>query len=262
MNENQERVLMGYVGFLFVEGGYISTYEYRRLNYITTADSCYVSRVDKNKGNPLTDTTKWICIASGAAATAAATQCLQRIEELNELITQLQRERTAIQDASAVTVETAAALAQIESKMADVMSMSDTMEQMLSEVRSATNAANQAYALASQIEGVNVMAGKPASMALRYVTEARVGVYVKIEAVIYPDTANQSVVFIPLGGAVVTPDGVVKSPAEAGTVKVYVVCTEQSGVWKEVSIVFREGSALCQHDGTVLTQADGQSLYV
>jgi len=261
-NNNQERVLMGYVGFIEVPGGYQSEYEYRRLHYITTEDSCYVSKADKNKGNPLTDTTKWLCIANGKPATEAARNCLERIAELNRLLVQLSAAIVNIEDASGVTAETRAALADLQTRMADAQALEDELSALVADVRNATKAANDAYAIASQIEGVDVMAGKPATLTLTHIAEAPLGVDVQISATIQPSTANQSVVFIPIGSTQVTPDGLVKSPAEAADVSLYVVSTEESGVWKQVTIRYRVPEPLAQDDGTQLTQDDGTTLEV
>lgn len=254
---NQDRVFMGWVGFIEVPGGYRGDYTYRRMNYITTEDSCYVSKADNNKGNPLTDTTKWVCIANGKPATTAAQTCLERINELNRLLTQLAAAITKVEDASGVTADARAALADLQSKLAGMTETKETLEALVADVYNATAAANRAYAIATQIEGVNVMATKPATMTLDYVASAPVGVDVQINVTLQPSTANQSVVFVPLGGADVTPAGLVKSPAEAGDVKLYVVSTEQSGVWRQVTISYRAPSPLTQDDGTVLTQDDG-----
>lgn len=255
--KNQERVFMGWVGFIEVPGGYRADYTYRRLHYITTDDSCYISKADNNKGNPLTDTTKWLCIANGKPATEAAQTCLERINELNRLLTQLAAAIVKVEDASGVTADARAALADLQAQLANMNETKETLEALVADVYNATTAANRAYALATQIEGVNVMATKPATMTLDYVTSAPVGVDVQIKVALRPLTANQSVVFIPFSGATVTPDGLVKSPAAAGDVSLYVVSTEQSGVWRQVTISYHAPSALTQDDGTVLTQDDG-----
>ena len=253
---------MGYVGFIEVPGGYQSGYNYRRLQYITTEDSCYVSKADNNKGNPLTDTTKWLCIANGKPATEAAKTCLERIAELNRLMAQLSTAIVNVEDASGVTAETRAALADLQTRMADVAGLEEELAALVADVRNATAAANSAYAIASQIDGVDVQAGKPATLTLAHVAEAPLGVDVQISAAIQPSTANQSVVFIPIGSTQVTPDGLVKSPAEAGEVSLYVVSTEESGVWKQVTIRYRAPEPLTQDDGTQLTQDDGTTLEV
>lgn len=54
------------------KGPYNEATNYDRLDMVHTADSTYVSLVDDNVGNPVTDTTKWQCYADGKPATAAA----------------------------------------------------------------------------------------------------------------------------------------------------------------------------------------------
>ena len=260
MENTQEKIWMGWVQFVYVEGGYVATREYRKLEYITTADSCYLSRVNNNKGNALTDTTKWICLASGAAATAAAQTCLERITELNRLLVQLSAAITNVEDASGVTAETRAALTDLNTKRAELADVEATLLALIADARNATKVAQDAYALVQQ--GGDVMSTKPAMMVLMYEAEAPLGAKVKVKAMLKPETANQSVVFVPVGGAVVSPDGVVQSPAEAGDVTFYVVSTEVSQVWKEVTIHFRALSQLMQDDDTVLTQDDDTVLNV
>lgn len=61
---------LGKVG-LVDHGVYSQTKEYNRLDFVTDENniSTYLSLVDKNVGNPLTDTTKWRFLAKGVANT-------------------------------------------------------------------------------------------------------------------------------------------------------------------------------------------------
>lgn len=258
-DNNQDRVFMGYVGFAYVDGGYQTGYNYRRMQYITTEDSTYLSIADNNKGNPLTDKTKWRCLASGAAATAAAKQaleaynnCLAKITEVNALIQDLQ-------DASGVTAETEAALTSINSKMAEVAKLTEQLNTLRDELYSAVKAANSAYAIASAITGVDVYSHIPASLVVSYDAEVPLGSSQTIGKELFPSTANQSVVFISKD-VDVTPDGVVSSPAEAGDVTIYVVSTEQSKLWKKVTIHFRELVARTTESGAARTTEDGTAI--
>lgn len=258
-NNQEERVLMGYVGFVEVPGGYQSAYNYRKLNYITTDDSCYLSKVNNNLGNPLTDTTKWLCIANGKPATAAAAQALQaynncvaKIAEVNALIDDLN-------DASGVTAETRAALASINTKMAEVATTQQQLEALRSEIASAITAANEAYALVSQITGVDVFAQIPATLRVIYDRTVPLGSNPIIKHEMFPETANHNVFYLSRDTDV-TPDGVVISPATAGDVNIYVIAKGQSHLWAQITITFRALTARTTEDGTARTAEDGTAI--
>lgn len=258
-DENQDRVFMGYVGFTYVDGGYRSNYKYRRMQYITTTDSTYLSIADNNQGNPLTDRTKWRCIASGEAATSAAQQALQaynncvaKIAEVNALILDLN-------DASGVTAETRAALSSINTKMAEVATTQEQLELLRDEIASAITAANEAYALVSQITGVDVFAQIPATLRLIYDRTVPLGSNPIIRHEMFPETANHNVFYLSRDTDV-TPDGVVKSPATAGDVNVYVIAKGQSHLWAQITITFRSLEARTTEDGTARTAEDGTAI--
>lgn len=65
------KISLGKVAFTDA-GTYSASVSYKRLDFVTTTDSCYLSLVDGNVGNPVTDTSKWKPLALGTQATAAA----------------------------------------------------------------------------------------------------------------------------------------------------------------------------------------------
>lgn len=133
------------------------------------------------------------------------------------------------------------------------------LESLVADVYNATYAANRAYALITQIEGVDVYSHIPASLVVSYDAEVPLGASPTIGKMLFPSTANQSVVFISKD-VDVTPDGVVSSPAEAGDATIYVVSTEQSKLWQKVTIHFRALVARTTEDGTARTAEDGTSI--
>lgn len=56
-------------------GDYDASVEYAYLDMVHTSDSTYVSKVDGNIGNDVTDTEYWQCYANGKPATEAAARC-------------------------------------------------------------------------------------------------------------------------------------------------------------------------------------------
>lgn len=257
--DNQEKVLMGYVAFVYVETGYDANRTFKRLEYITTDDSCYVSRVDDNKGNTLTDKTKWVCIANGKPATAAAAKALEaynnavaKIAEVNELIDDLK-------DASGVTAETRAALEAINTKMGEVSATQEQLEALRDEISSAVKAANDAYALISQVAGVDVFAQIPATLTVIYDKVVPLGSHPTIRHEMFPASSNHNVFYISRDTDV-NPDGVVTSPETAGDVNVYVIAKGQSHLWQQITIRFRALEARTTEDGTARTAEDGTAI--
>lgn len=68
---------LGKVAFSYIAEGYRSDYNFDIFDFITTEDSCYLSVSQNNRGNNLNDITKWVCIAKGSQATAAARAALE-----------------------------------------------------------------------------------------------------------------------------------------------------------------------------------------
>ena len=65
------RIPLGKVAFSDA-GEYSASETYVRFDFVTTADSTYLSLKDDNKGHALTDKAWWICLANGRPATEAA----------------------------------------------------------------------------------------------------------------------------------------------------------------------------------------------
>ena len=105
------RIPLGKVAFTDA-GSYDIGKEFRKFDFITTDDSCYLSLVENNKGNALTDTTKWKCIANGKQATEAAQKAIAAANLLTE---EEQRGAKKTLTAAALTyvAATATALAQL-----------------------------------------------------------------------------------------------------------------------------------------------------
>lgn len=258
------KIPLGKVAFTD-KGNYSNTVKYARLDFIVTDDSCYLSLKDENTGHALTDAIWWRCIAKGSQATEAAVKALdatnkalETIKEAKTVIVQV-TQQIANASSAAGSANTAAELA--NGLIADTETELATLRGLLSEVRTATKTAQDAYDLISKISGVDVFAGIPATLVVEETINTVVGSSPIIRKELFPKTANQSVIFQLLSGSgSVTPDGVVSSPTEAGNMIINVISTISSALWKQVTVKFRALQARTTEDGTARTAEDGTAI--
>ena len=154
-----------------------------------------------------------------------------------------------------------AAAAVANGLIADTETELATLRGLLSEVRTATKTAQDAYDLVSKINGVDVFAGIPATLVVEETINAVVGSSPIIAKELFPRTANQSVIFqLSSGKGSVTPDGVVSSPTEAGNMVINVISTISSALWKQVTVKFRTLQARTTENGIARTAEDGTAI--
>lgn len=258
------QIVLGKVAFVD-KGVYSAANTYNTFDFVVTEDSCFLCVKDGNKGNALTDTAWWKCIAKGAQATAAATKALEVTNKALETITKaenviaLTTQQGANASSAAGSAITATELA--NNIIADTETELATLRGLLSEVRTATKTAQDAYDLVSKINGVDVFAGIPATLVVEETINAVVGSSPIIKKELFPNTANQSVIFqLSAGSGSVTPDGVVSSPTQAGNVVINVISSLSSALWKQVTVKFRALEARTTEDGTARTTEDGTAI--
>lgn len=255
---------LGKVAFID-KGAYSNTATYNTFEFIVTEDSCYLSVKDGNKGHVLTDTLYWKCIARGTQATEAAVKALEATNKALEAVKKAEAaivqatQQAANANSAAGTANAAAQLA--NGVVADTEAELATLRVLLAEVRTATKTAQDAYDLISKVEGVNVFAGIPATLVVEETINAVIGSSPIIAKELFPQTANQSVIFqLSAGNGSVTPDGVVSSPTEAGNVVINVISTISSVLWKQVTVKFRALQARTTEDGTARTAENGTEI--
>lgn len=232
--ETMRRVRMGWTGFTEVEGGYKSDREYHFLEFITTEDSCYVSKTNENIGNPLTDHTHWVCIASGKAATEAAQRCLTLINTLSGI------KDAAIRATESANAATAGAR-QAESDAADAASIADMS------AAAARLAATAAEEKASEMDAVisALAAGLPLTP-VRMVVNAPEYISTKsklnhrIAVTLYPTYTTQNVLFQRVNGEslAVDPSGNLTLTGIGETI-FWVIPTQNTELWKQVTVNVR-----------------------
>lgn len=252
---------LGQVAFVD-KGAYSSTATYKKFNFVTTEDSCYLSLKDTNVGHDVTDTAWWKCLAKGTQATEAAKKALEAMNSCNEVVKRAEativKAETGGTNANAAASNANTAAEETYSLMLQGVESLNQVNLLIPELRSSIQTALDAYNLISKVEGVNVYAHLPATMAVEAIMEAVVGSSPIIRIKMFPETANQSVVFQPgKGGCFAAPDGVVISPVSAGEIVVYAISTQQSNVWKEIRIRFRDPVARTTENGVARTTEGG-----
>lgn len=255
---------LGKVAFIDKET-YSETATYNTFEFVVTEDSCYLSVKDGNKGHALTDTLYWKCIARGTQATEAAVKALEATNKALEAVKKAEvavvqaTQQAANANSAAGSANAAAELA--NGLIADTETELATLRGLLSEVRTATKTAQDAYDLVSKINGVDVFSGIPATLVVEETINAVLGSSPIITKELFPKTANQSVVFqLSAGKGSVTPDGIVSSPTEAGNMVINVISTISSSLWKQVTVKFRALQDRTTEDGTARTTEDGTTI--
>lgn len=258
------KLILGKVAFVD-KGIYSAATTYNTFDFVVTEDSCFLCVKNGNKGNALTDTSWWKCIARGTQATEAARKTLEAMSNCNNVISRA--EAVIVRAGKAETNANAAASnanTVIEDSQATLLQVTDTLNTMnglLPELRSAIQTALNAYNLISQVEEVDVFASLPATMVVEAIAEAVIGATPIIKTKLFPATANQSVVFqTAKGGGFVNPNGIILSPSSPGEMIVYAISTQQSNVWKEIRIRFRDPVARTTEAGTARTTEAGVAI--
>lgn len=75
-----------------------ATTTYKKWDFIVSDDSTYLSLVENNIGNSISDTTKWKCIANGKPATTAAQNANKAASQVTSSITDLSDLKTKYED--------------------------------------------------------------------------------------------------------------------------------------------------------------------
>lgn len=259
------KIPLGKVAFVD-KGAYNNTTEYAKFDFITTLDSSYYSKKDGNVGHPLTDTTWWGILASGKQATEAAETAAEATEATIAATTNA-NDKAAKAAEAAANANGKASLAENAAETANnaatvAAQAKQTFDDIIPETRQAIKNAQDAYGLATSIEGVDKFSQRPSGMSLEYDKEVLVGTASKIKVTMFPRTAQMAVVFAlakPFGE--ITPDGVITSDT-AGVAKINVYSCANASVKQTAIITFREAVARTTEDGQTRETEDGQTLYV
>ena len=124
----------------------------------------------------------------------------------------------------------------------------------------ATNAQNAAAYAAQQAGTINGIDHKPATIFATDEITVPVGSSPVLLKKLYPETANQSVVFqVYSGTAQISPDGTLTSQT-VGDVIVNVISTESTVIWRQITVHVRALETRFAEDGTARTAEDGTAI--
>lgn len=140
------KIPLGKVAFTDA-GAYDAEKTFRRFDFVTTEDSCYLSLQENNTGHPVTDTDWWKCLARGTTATAAAAKAAAAAEAANEAAARIEEAIDSIDDKA-----TKEELQAVDNKFANYVT-SDELEQKGYET---VAHASETYATKDEMAALNV----------------------------------------------------------------------------------------------------------
>lgn len=223
------RIPLGKVAFTDA-GSYNSEVTYKRLDFVDTEDSSYLSLQDNNKGHAVTETAWWKCLARGTKATEAAKKANDAAVLANE---------------KAVAADTAAG--RVSEAITNANTAAGNAQQQATSAGEATTAAseklvemNAALARLEELEQTITAKDRkqPTGMTLQFpkkITKGNKDIQ-RIIATLSPAGTGNNVLFLGDDKAVsVAPDGFLTVNG-IGTSKIHVMPTENTGIYRTIDI--------------------------
>lgn len=244
---------LGQVAFVD-KGNYAAGSTYKRFNFITTDDSCYLSLKDGNTGHPVTDTAWWKCLANGKQATEAAREALTRANEAAQ--------GASLANAAAVRAGNAATKADQAATGAETATEETLMAAVEAEQMIVAGHQQIASMKAAESSLMSQALLAPSRMALTYnkVITRRNPVMQYIKARLYPSYVLQNVIYQqPINGGdsvYVEPDGKL-AINKTGHTKIHVIPTHNTGIYQTVDIEVQEPAIRLTSDGAIRFNSDG-----
>lgn len=227
------KLILGKVAFVD-KGTYSVATTYNTFDFVVTEDSCFLCVKDGNKGNALTDTTWWKCIARGTQATAAANNA----NNAANLATQ----KAGAADSAAENAVSATNNANAKANEAEIKAgLADTAA---NNANAATGDARTVIARLEDLENTLVSKYKlvPTSMILTYPKKVtlRNTQSFKIQAELLPVNTGRNVLFLGDDRAItVSPDGSFMIN-QVGMSKIHVIPTENTALYQTIQINVEE----------------------
>lgn len=221
---------LGQVAFVD-KGAYSSTATYKKFNFVTTEDSCYLSLKDDNVGHAVTELTWWKCLAKGTQATDAAKKALSAADKASQEASNANSAsvRAGTSALEAAKQAAAALLAKEEAAAAslDTRKMIQEGDAQISSMKAAEQALMSQALLA------------PSRMELVYLKRITLGNPVKqrIIAKLFPAYVLPNVFFQPSNG-----DSVTVNPAgeliinKVGKTQIHVIPSQNTSLFKTIEI--------------------------
>lgn len=244
---------LGQVAFVD-KGAYATGTTYKRFNFATTDDSCYLSLKDNNKGNPVTDGIWWKCIANGKQATEAAREALTRANEAAQ----------AASNATAAAIRAGSAATKAEQATTDAETV--TEETLLAAVEAEKMITDGKQQIASMKAAESSLMSQallaPTRMELAYnkVITRRNPFVQYVAARLFPSYVLQNVIYQqPVNGGdsvYVEPDGKL-AINKAGHTKIHVIPTNNTKLYQTIDVEVQEPAMRLTGDGAIRLNSDG-----
>lgn len=227
------KIPLGKVAFTDA-GSYNTGTTYKRLDFATTDDSCYLSLQDNNKGHALSETAWWKCIANGKPATEAARKALAEASRASNAADNL--------IGAAATAEQAATRANVSANDADIAKTAaeqatiraDTISGEASKKIVEMDALSKAVAGYINAAPVRMLVSVPVSISTKNKLRQKISITLFpsycLKNALYQRISGNSVDADPSGN--LTVNGTGKS-------SFYVIPTQNTELWQKVDVTVR-----------------------
>ena len=241
------KIALGKIAFTDA-GSYNAESSYRRFDFVTTEDSCYLSLQDNNTGHAVTDKTWWKCIARGTVATESAKKA--------DTAAELAREKAVAADTAAGRVS--AVITQSNTATGEAQKQALAAKEAAAEAREGMIEMNAALARLEELEQTVTAKDRkqPTGMTLEFpkkITKGNKDI-LRITATLSPAGTGNNVLFLGDDKAVsVAPDGFLNVNG-IGTSKIHVIPTENTSIYRTIDIeVVPQSVRLCTKSTLRLT---------
>lgn len=200
------------------KGVYSDKEKYEVLDLVKHSNSAYLSLSDDNQGNPVTDTTKWLCIIYGEDVVKFADEA-----------------KNAANDAKKAAGNATDAAGKADDARVLILAALEAANTQKEEMAAATAQAREVIASASEVEGLGLLptgleVSYPARITLGNQDELRIG------ASLTPSTVLQNIMFLCDNNAVsVAPDGSIQVN-QVGKSTIHVVPTMKTALSRSIVI--------------------------
>lgn len=224
---------LGQVAFVD-KGSYSAGTKYKRFNFVTTDDSCYLSLKDDNTGHPVTDNAWWKCIADGKPATEAARKALAEATRAGNAADNLYGAAQSANEAAAQASNAANAADIAKTEARQAAGRAETVTGEASKKIVEMDALSKTVAGYINAAPVRMQVSVPASISTKNKIRQKIGIMFFpaycLKNVLYQKISGSSVDADPSGN--LTVNGTGKS-------SFYVIPTQNTELWQKVDITVR-----------------------
>lgn len=237
----------------FVDAGiYAAGTTYKRFQFVTTADSCYLSLKDGNKGNAITNTAWWKCLADGKPATEATALCKTATGEAKTAASNCDGAAVRAGSAAAAAEQATATTNQAATKATQAAESAAAMIKKGQEQIDNMKAVEQSVINYAQIVPTRMELEYNKRITLSNPTPQR------ITAKLFPEYVMQNTLFLAAGGDSVTVNPLGELTInKAGKSKIYVIPTHNTSLMQTIEIEVIEQSMRLTNTGDIRLDKTG-----